>query len=219
MRTKKCPICSNGIKIIETDYKSKKIDKDTQEKIVVKNVKLYSCQNKKCQHTWLPSREEERIRSVIRKRTRHLLIPEEVKMIREALLPGMTKMEAADLFNLNTKAFIKWEQEGKYTTPSAAFDLLLRLVAYKEDNLEFIKRLHKKDFAFDLEDYEFFGGKYSIKNKVCITSSKLEVSVDTNVNKFPDSADERCQDVDYPVAETTNQEVFDNATTGLELAA
>ncbi|MGR3221044.1 MAG: hypothetical protein ACUZ8H_14695 [Candidatus Anammoxibacter sp.] len=150
----KCSVCQGVVKEICQDFKTPRIDKTTKKNIVVKNVKTYECLNKECQHSWLPSRGEERIYSVIRSRARYSLTSEEVKMIRETLLPDMTKMEAADLFNLNASTFIKLENSAKCTATNTAFDLLLRLIAYKKDNLEFIKKLHKKNFAFDLRDYE-----------------------------------------------------------------
>ncbi len=179
MRTKKCPVCSNTVIEIKIDYKSKKQDINTKEKIVVENVGVYRCENKECLHTWLPSKEEERIRSVIKKRTKHLITPKQIKMVREAL-PDMTKMEAANFFNMNSKAFIKWEKG--YTEPNAAYDLLLRLAAYSKDNVKFIKSLHEKNFAFEPEDYELVCEKLGIEWK---PTRSFNV-----VDKFPENTED-----------------------------
>lgn len=160
MNKVKCSICLGSVKEICEDFTTPEKDKDTKKNIIVKNVKSYECLDNECGHTWVPHNQEERIYATIKRRTRNSLTPKEIKTIREAL-PFVTKTEVADFLSLNSKAFIKWERG--YSKQNDAYDLLLRLVAYKKDNLEFIERLHDKNFAFDIEDYEFLREKNSIK--------------------------------------------------------
>ncbi len=107
--------------------------------------------NSDCEHSWLPSSEEERIDLYVLQRSRKFLEPSHVKMIRESL-GFSTKTSAANFLTLNSKAFTKWENG--YTEPNTANDLLMRLAVFSEANFNFIKELHTKRFAFDPVDYE-----------------------------------------------------------------
>jgi DNA-binding transcriptional regulator YiaG len=162
MTNKKCPICNQRATPEYGDYKSKKRDKITNEFIVVKDVPTFNCTNQDCLHSWLPSDEERRIDREVYERSRFDLTPDEVRLIRECL-PFSTKRKAADFLCLNEKAFTKWERD--YCNPNRANDLLLRLCAYSEDNLNFIKHLHKTSFRFVKEEYELICNKFEIEWK------------------------------------------------------
>jgi len=199
------------VKEIREDFKTPDKDKDTNKNIIVKNVKSYECLDRECGHTWIPNNQEERIYATIRRRTRNSLTPKEIKTIREAL-PFVTKSEVAGFLNLNTKAFIKWEKG--YTAPNDAYDLLLRLVVYSKDNLEFIQTLHDKNFAFDVSDYELLSGRIDANVKEDIPSIKTSIST---VNGFPAVNDISKKDQDYH--EHKKEDHFGEQTKELELAA
>ncbi|MBN1113854.1 MAG: hypothetical protein JXA66_00795 [Oligoflexia bacterium] len=153
MKTNRCPVCKGKeVEIIIKEYVSNKRDKETNNQIIVPNVKVFKCKNDECAHTWLPHQEEAKIKTYIKNRSRHCLTPGQIMEIRTSL-PFRTKTELASFLNLNSKAFVKWENG--YTVQNDAYDLLLRLVAYNKDNLEFIKYLHKNNFKYNECDYQF----------------------------------------------------------------
>lgn len=146
----KCPLCHSDVEQRSTTYNSGETDLLGHE-IVVPDVKVNYCKNSECEHSWLPSAEEERIDLYILQKSRKFLEPEHVKLIRESL-GFSTKTAAANFLTLNSKAFTKWENG--YTEPNPANDLLMRLAVFSEANFNFIKDLHAKKFVFDPLDYE-----------------------------------------------------------------
>lgn len=146
----KCPLCSSDVEQRAATYNSGETDLSGNE-IIVPDVKVNYCKNAECEHSWLPSAEEERIDLYVLQRSRKFLEPAHVGMIRESL-GFATKTAAANFLTLNSKAFTKWENG--YTEPNTANDLLMRLAVFSETNFNFIKDLHAKKFAFDPIDYE-----------------------------------------------------------------
>lgn len=146
----KCPLCNSDVEQRATTYNSGETDLLGYE-IIVPDVKVNYCKNAECEHSWLPSAEEERIDLYVLQRSRKFLEPDQVRLIRESL-GFSTKTAAANFLTLNSKAFTKWENG--YTEPNPANDLLMRLAVFSEANFNFIKDLHSKKFIFDSHDYE-----------------------------------------------------------------
>lgn len=157
---KKCQFCGSKSLPEHKDYTSKKLDKITNEPIVVTGVANYKCTNEECLHTWLPLDEERRIDKEIYERSRYDLTSEEIKTIRECL-PFSTKRKAAEFLCLNEKAFTKWEKDS--CSISRANDLLLRLCAHSQSNFDFIKHLHQSSFKFVKEDYELICKSFELE--------------------------------------------------------
>lgn len=152
----KCEFCKSKINTEVFDYESPTLDFETKEPILVPGVKLYKCSNDECGHSWIPAAEEKKIDLKVAQRSRERLGSKEIALFRESL-GFSTKSEAANFLNLNTKAFVKWENE--HFEPNDAYDLLIRLVARSRDNFEFVKHLHATNFKFVPTDYELLAGK------------------------------------------------------------
>ena len=176
-KLRKCPMCKGKTKIIMETYNSKKLDAKTGQKIVVKDVPIYVCEDKQCEHTWLPSDVEKEIDRKIAKRSRFDLSRDEIRLIRKSL-PFSTKLEVANFLSLNEKAFTKWELG--HSEPNRAYDLLLRLCAFSQRNVDFIRELHKKNFKFDPNDYELIPSKLSAISKIASTWKSKESSHNKN---------------------------------------
>jgi DNA-binding transcriptional regulator YiaG len=156
-----CPLCSSKSKNIQYVYKSSSLDVETNNPIIVDDAEYSQCTNANCNQTWISKTQEKYVDDIIAKRSFKALIPSEITLIRKCL-PLKTKKAIADFMCLNEKAFVKWENG--YSTPNRAYDLLLRLIAYSEENFKFIQTLHDKNFKFEASDYHF------IRNKVLHSS-------------------------------------------------
>ena len=147
----KCPLCDKSeINEIVFDFETSQIDPVRKEKIVVKNARKFECSA--CQTQWFSRSQEEYVDNHISKVLHKPLSTEEIQVIRKSL-PFRTKKQLADFLCLNEKAFVRWEKG--YNRPNLAYDLLLRLVAFSEENYLFMKTLHEKNFRFDQQDYYF----------------------------------------------------------------
>jgi DNA-binding transcriptional regulator YiaG len=159
MRPKKCYFCDGELREEIRDFEAPVPDKDTGQPIKVPGVRFLRCTNSECNQSILTSDQVERIDLYVARRTRHTLNQEQIRSIREAL-PFKTKADTADFLLLNSKAFIKWENG--YSEANSAYDLLLRLVAFDQRNLCFIKYLHQKQFRFDPTDYQLICQKQGL---------------------------------------------------------
>ncbi len=145
-----CDICNSKAELKQKDYQSGENDTHGVE-IIVPNVNLFYCTNSECNHTWLPTAEEDRIEKYILQKSRNYLKVDEIELLRKAM-NFSTKTAAANFLTLNSKAFTKWENS--YTDLNSANDLLLRLAVFSDSNFNFIKELHNKKFQFDPNDYQ-----------------------------------------------------------------
>jgi len=152
MNPKKCPHCSKKLKQKSIKYISPITKYGTTEYIEVPGVIHLVCSNKDCEFTTMSQDQSEKILTHVDRLSNYQLAPIEIAEIRQSL-PFKTKTNLAQFLRLNTKAFIKWET-GK-TSPNPAYELLLRLVAFDQRNITFIKSLYKKQFRYDRDDYQF----------------------------------------------------------------
>jgi len=176
MKKSKCPFCNHKVVEKEFSFTSGKKDPITQENIVIPNAKAFCCTN--CNESWFSESHQEFINLYIQKKLFTPLGPKDIALIRESL-PFKTKKQLADFLCLNDKAFVKWEKS--YSAPNPAYDILLRLVAYSEENFKFIKHLHSINFKFNPADYHYTKNITTSKNITFHTS--CEPCVDT-LSKF-----------------------------------
>ena len=188
-KLRKCPMCKGKTKIVMETYNSKKLDAKTGEKIVVKDIPIYVCEDKQCEHTWLPSDLENKIDREIAKRSRFDLSCDEIRLIRESL-PFSTKLEVANFLSLNEKAFTKWELG--HSEPNRAYDLLLRLCAFSQRNVDFIRVLHKKNFKFDPNDYELIPSRPSAINPAMYVFDSRKINDKETFTSMEESNEYAC---------------------------
>lgn len=146
-----CNYCDSPTRKETFVFRSSRVDPRTGQAIVIQDAPHFQCTNQQCGHAWMSEEHEDYIEAAVSKRARYRLTPEEIGVIRKGL-PFHTKRELADFLGLNSKAFSKWENG--YTEINDAYDLLLRLAARSNENLDFIKYLHEHSFQFKVEDYQ-----------------------------------------------------------------
>lgn len=151
----KCPNCrSENIENFKDEFETPKSDY-RGKKIIVKDVTFKRCLE--CEESWLTESAFDFIQSKTDEQMHVVMTPTQIKEVRESL-PLKTKYELANFLCFNEKAFVKWEK-GR-VVQNRANDLLIRLVAFSEENFNFVKKLHENKFEFNLEDYYFTNRKY-----------------------------------------------------------
>lgn len=157
----KCSYCNSKASKKNNLFVSKKTNPRTGKAIEVKDASFMECPE--CSHSWMTEEQEAYLESEIAKQSRYQMTPEQIAILREGL-PFKTKRALADFLCLNSKAFSHWEK-GK-SAPSDAYDLLLRLAARSQENLDFISSLHVKNFAFSIEDYPVIKRNFVVASRV-----------------------------------------------------
>lgn len=156
----KCPFCGQLASEKRFNFLQPNANPVTGESFLVKDAKCFHCDT--CHEEWFNKSQEDFIQDSVDRALRKPLTPSEIKFMRESL-PFKTKKQVADFLCLNSKAFVRWENG--YAEPNMANDLLLRLVTFSEANLNFVKRLHETNFAFNPGDY-FYVNEHMEKVKV-----------------------------------------------------
>lgn len=165
----KCNYCNSKVNKKTYVFTSNKINPRTGRSIEVKDASYLECPE--CAHTWMTEEQEAYLESEVSKQSRHQMTPDQIRLLREGL-PFKTKRAVADFLCFNGKAFSHWENGT--SAPNDAYDLLLRLAARSQDNLDFISYLHSKSFAFNIEDYAVVKTSFVVASQLGkIEESKL----------------------------------------------
>lgn len=146
-----CPHCSAVARQRQETYESTKISFRTGRRIAIPDAIYFQCSSRKCGYSWVPAAQVARIEDLVFQESYQALSSEQIRELRESY--GVAnKTVAARLLGLNEKAFVKLEKSGGRQNFST--DILIRLAAFRKENLDFLKELQKKSFRYDPDDYE-----------------------------------------------------------------
>ena len=134
-----CPTCDIGRlhpKVVTERFPYN--DDSTEVMVVAEDVPIEICDNPDCGER-LSGPEAARIRHEAICRALRLLTPTEIRDIRERL--NLTQAEFARLTRLGEATISRWERGRLLQNP--AMDRYLRLIAYGDDNVQFLRRLQE----------------------------------------------------------------------------
>lgn len=146
-----CPRCSAAVRQRQETYESTKTSFHTGRPITIPDAVYFQCSSRKCGYSWVPAAQVARIEDLVFQESYQTLSSAQIRELRESY--GVAnKTAAARLLGLNEKAFVKLEKSGGRQNFST--DILIRLVAFRKENLDFLKELQRKSYRYDPDDYE-----------------------------------------------------------------